>query len=514
MKRTMNFSIGTVVLVLMLTASMGVQAAVATGVVFKDKNENGVLDKGEKGIAKVRVSNGREVVQTDRKGRYELPVDDDTIFFVIKPSGWMTPVNELQLPRFHYIHKPAGSPAKLKYPGVAPTGDLPESVNFPLIRAKENDTFKVVMFGDTQTSNQTEVDYLAHDILEELEGTDAIFGVTLGDVANNNLSVSEPIARAVSMVGIPWYNVLGNHDENYDVPNNVLSDESYERLYGPSTYSFEYGDVHFIVLDDVFWEGKKYHAELTEEQLAFLKNDLAFIDDDQLVVLMMHIPVIQITNKEAFFDILKDYNTLSISAHFHTHRHMFLTEKDGWPGDESHHHLIHGTACGGWWSGVKDIRGLPHATMADGVPNGYSIFTFDDDTWSMEYKPASLPASFQMHIHLPEAIARADLAATEMLVNIFNGSERSTAAMRVDSDGDWLSLAQCEAEDPAFLRIQEFESKLPKGLVHNLPKSSGQNHFWKGMLPAGIAPGTHKLYIRTTDMHGQTYTNVRVFRVE
>ena len=47
-----------------------------------------------------------------------LEVSDDTILFVIKPRGFMTPVDENRLPKFYYIHKPHGSPEGLKYAGV------------------------------------------------------------------------------------------------------------------------------------------------------------------------------------------------------------------------------------------------------------------------------------------------------------------------------------------------------------------------------------------------------------
>ncbi|MGE8381125.1 MAG: metallophosphoesterase N-terminal domain-containing protein, partial [Sphingobacterium sp.] len=51
----------------------------AKGKVFLDVNRNGKLDKNEKGIASVSVSNGREVVATDKDGNYQLPVGNDNI---------------------------------------------------------------------------------------------------------------------------------------------------------------------------------------------------------------------------------------------------------------------------------------------------------------------------------------------------------------------------------------------------------------------------------------------------
>ena len=59
----------------------------ATGVIFKDNNNDGVLDNGDTRLGNVRVSNGREIVRTDERGEYELPVDDDTTIFVIKPPA-------------------------------------------------------------------------------------------------------------------------------------------------------------------------------------------------------------------------------------------------------------------------------------------------------------------------------------------------------------------------------------------------------------------------------------------
>src|SRR6478735_11054393 len=77
----------------------------ATGRVFHDANGNGRCDAGEAGVAGVGVSNGVAVTVTDAEGRYQLPVGNDTILFVIKPSGWAVPVSALNEPRFYYVHK-------------------------------------------------------------------------------------------------------------------------------------------------------------------------------------------------------------------------------------------------------------------------------------------------------------------------------------------------------------------------------------------------------------------------
>ena len=60
----------------------------ATGYVYDDVNKNGRKDRREAGIANVAVSNGTDVVLTDAKGFYSLPVGNDNTIFVIKPSGY------------------------------------------------------------------------------------------------------------------------------------------------------------------------------------------------------------------------------------------------------------------------------------------------------------------------------------------------------------------------------------------------------------------------------------------
>ncbi|MCP4639682.1 MAG: metallophosphoesterase [bacterium] len=508
---SMCAAMATVVCVL---ATASAQAETARGVVFNDKNGNGLRDRGESGVKNVCVSNGRDVVKTDRKGRYALTVGDDTILHVIKPTGWMTPVDGDNVPRFYYVHKPKGS-RDSKYAGVAPTGALPASVDFPLVKQKEPKQFEVILFGDTQTRNAREVQYLAHDFAEDLTGTDAAFGVTLGDVVFNDLSVFDPLVPVLGRIGVPWYGVIGNHDMNLDSPDDADSDETWARVYGPPYYAFNYGGVHFVSLDSPCWTGKGYHAELGTEQTAFVQNDLAMVPEDRLVVLLMHIPVMEFKDKAALFEILKDRpHTFSISAHWHTHAHFFLGTDHGWQGAKPHHHLNQGAVCGGWWSGVRDEYGVPHATMNDGTPNGYTVVTFDGNRYSTEYRVARRPASHQMAIYAPETVASAELTAAEVIVNVFNGSERSTVEMRVGDTGDWIPLTRVSRKDPYYVMMHDLDTKLPKEAGLRVPEPKNSAHIWTGTLAAGTPKGTHLVQVRTTDMSGHAYEANRTVVVQ
>ena len=488
----------------------------AEGYVFHDRNGSGRREAGDPGVEGVCVSNGREVVKTDRNGKWRLPVDEDTILFVVKPSGWQVPVDPVhQLPRYYYIHKPNGSP-KYRYEGVAPTGALPTSIDFPLRPQREENRFRMVLFGDPQPRNQDEIDFMAHDVIEQVvrdaAAMDAKFGLSLGDEMFDVLSLYESQNRTIATIGLPWYNTVGNHDMNYDAPDDSTSTETFQRVFGPTYYAFNYGRVHFIVLDDVIWHGAEtrgYHGEITQRQLDFVKNDLALVPKDRLVVIAMHIPIVDVKNREALYRLIEDRpHTLSFSAHTHVQAHHFLDAADGWRGRTPHHHLNHATVCGSWWGGALDERGIPHATMSDGAPNGYSIVEFDGAKYKVTFRAASRPEWDQMAVYLPEQVE----GGAEVVANVWAGSEKSVVEMRVDG-GPWARMENFEGQDPFYVKLKEIEKSAKPPTGRNLPNPSNTRHLWRGKLPTTLSSGVHAVEVRTTDMFGQTYSDRRIVRV-
>jgi hypothetical protein len=497
----------------------------AAGVVFDDANGNGARDPAEPGVAGVAVSNGGDVVRTDGNGRYRIPIDDDAIIFVIKPRGWTTPVDENQLPRFYRIHKPAGSPTHLAFPGVPPTGPLPESVDFPLERRPEPDRFRAIVLADPQPHNLKEIDYFARDVIEELIGTDAAFGVTLGDVVGNDLALFEPLNRAVSRIGIPWYNVHGNHDMNFSAADDRHSDETWERIYGPTTYAFEVGAVHFIALDDVVYEGAesdgsrgRYTGGLSRRQLDFVRNYLETVPSQHLVVLGMHIPLAsspphEVPQRRELFEILSSHpRTLSLSGHTHVQFHRFFGPDDGYRSPRAHHHLNVAAASGSWWLGEPDELGIPHATMRCGAPNGYAVITFDGHDYSVRFKAARRPADHQMNLFAPEALPAAEAGGTDVLVNVFAGSERSLVEMRLSGTDGWTRLTRTARKDPHYLELLAREAARTPPPQRHLPPAMPSPHLWVGTLPENPPRGTATLEVRTTDMFGGSFTAHRLIR--
>ncbi|MBD3267073.1 metallophosphoesterase, partial [bacterium] len=445
-------------------------------------------DTNEAGIADVCVSNGVEVVKTDAEGLYSLPVREEAIVFVIKPNGWQTPFDENHMPEFYYIHKPKGSPDTLNYPGIAATGALPASINFPLYTYKEQENFKAIIFGDPQLRNLTELGYLGRDVVSSLIEPDALFGVSLGDLAFDDLRVLEPYNEVVGMMGIPWYNVQGNHDMNFKAKDDFHATETYKRIYGPANYAYNYGNVHFIVLDDVTKEeGTRYHGEIGAEGLAFLKNDIKHVSEDTLVVVLFHIPLGGIRDKQAFLDILSKQNkVLALSAHTHTQFHEFYGRQQGWKGENELHHMVCATACGNWWGGQKDEIGIPDSTMGDGVPNGWNLITFAGNNYKIQFVPARRPADYQMNIFAPSIVDRAEIDQTKVEVNVFAGSTKSEVKMRFGKEGNWVEIKPM----------------------------AKRRHWWEGPLPKKAKQGTHLITVRAKDMFGQLFEAHHIITIQ
>lgn len=507
---------------------LGLQASAqhfAKGVVYEDSNKNGKRDKREKVLSNVAVSNGRDVVQTNARGEYSLPVGDDNIIFVVKPSGYSTPVDENNLPKYYYIHNPNGAP-DLKYKGVTPTGPLPKSVDFPLYRVDDKEEFKIMVFGDPQVYNLTQVEYLKKGVVHELKGAQGYeFGISLGDLVGNNPDLFKPYIDVMKEIGLPWYQVMGNHDINFDVPNDTLSDVSFKAHFGPNNYSFNKGKVHFIVLDDVIYNGegasRQYIGGLREDQLEFIENDLKFVPKDHLVVICAHIPLvnngrhaIREADNLRLFQALKDFPyTFSMSAHTHYQAQFFIDQKLGWPQEKPHHHYNVGTTSGNWYSGAINEWGAPSSTMADGTKKGYAVVTFKGNKYEVDYHISNAPKDYKMDIFLPKVTEKRKSSRASMYVNYFLGGEKDTIEYRVN-DGKWIQMRRTETYDPHLLaEVLRWDTsdKPMQGERPNDPNLS--THIWKAAVPSDLPVGKHSVEFRVRDMFGRTFSTTREYEI-
>ena len=507
----------------------------ATGVVFHDRNRNLTRDAGEPGIAGVSVSNSLEVVQTDDQGRYRLPVSDETIIFVTKPAGYMVPVDEAQLPQFYYLHYPNGTPIELEFGGIEPTGPLPASVNFPLFEQAAQNRFDAVAFADPQTADNTDLSYFRDDVAAELAGVEALFGLTAGDVVDDDLSLYERHNDIVATIGLPWWNVPGNHDMDYDALNDRHATDTFKRVFGPTYYSYDYGQVHFVGLDNVDYEGEAeggYRGYVSKQQIDWLRNDLEYVPEDKLIVVVTHIPLytdaVDATDGTVTVNLPELLNVLEGREHVYTLSghdtsnswQMYLGQEHSWDGLKPLHHQVLAEVRGDGWGGPKDEHGIPETTMEDGNPNGYYILSFDGNRYTTRFKAAGEPKDYQLRIMLeqegagrnqltPEQWEVAAWQAPQLVVNVFDGGERHQVEFRLNG-GDYQPMVHTLRTDP-FME-DRYVRYLGTDAEVSTPNPS--SHIWVADLPKRLEPGVHTVTVRSTDPYSQVSEASQVFEVD
>jgi len=494
-----------------------------SGTVFYDLNENRVLDSGEAGISEVLVSNGSEITETDQQGNYTIEVEENSVLFVIKPNGWQNPSNQNNIPQFFAINSREGAGGDV-YEGLEGEEELSSPVNFPLYPKEESDQFRVLIFGDTQPRTIEEVNYIAHDSVEEVIGTEAAFGATLGDLVFDDLNLFEPLNQVIGQIGVPWRHVMGNHDIDFSADDNWNARGTYLRTYGPSWYAFTVGSTHFITIDNIRWiteeDERYYRTGLGQKQMNFVRNFLQQVPEDELVVFMAHIPWVDSTpwadesEKEELFTLMADHgNTISFVAHTHRHYHRFIGQDDGWTGQGEHHMVSMATVCGSWWTGAHDEYGIPHSMMRDGTPTGYGFLEIDGADWKFSFKAARRPADFQMHISAPSEVTASASDTTEVYANIFNALPDASVEMKIGEGGEWQEMNFAEEPDPVYAAMKLKEDRMRVVEWRRTGQvNENARHLWKKGLPTGLEPGTYTIFIRANDKW-HSYEDRRIIRI-
>ena len=403
----------------------------ARGTVFLDANRNSKLDTGETGIAGVMVSNGREVTVTGDDGSYALPAYGDMNLFITKPAGYAAPKDEDLVPQFAYVHKEAGSPA-LRFGGIEATGPLPAAINFPLIADNsDRESFECLVFGDAQPYFNMQVSYVretAGRMLAARDNSDTECLLFEGDVMGDDLSLYPRFKEIIAVGDTPQYYVAGNHDLDFDAATDQHSFDTFRREWGPEYYSFDIGNVHFVVLDNVRYPCNgvdphpfcaadaraTYNGVITGRQLEWLANDLANVPEDKLIVLNAHIPFQTFTDNTAakhqtdnladLVAVLGDRPVLGLSGHTHTTENILTGEYfEGWEentgvGPAPFNQIVTGALSGSWWSGSLNDDGVPGAPQRLGAPRGYYVLEFAGSDYVDTYQSFTHAEDEQFHV--------------------------------------------------------------------------------------------------------------------
>ena len=213
------------------------------------------------------------------------------------------------------------------------------------LNTAQGTAYKVLVFPDSQSADYKVWEDVAMSAWQRNQ--DAQFFVAMGDLVDNGEHAwqwNEWFSRIRPMITrIPVAPVLGNH-ETYTTDWKVRMPQAYlhyfqlpggaSEAYRNQFYSFDYGDVHFTVLNTQTREMDQFQPGMLQEQLAWCKADLAKTNKKWRIVLM-HKDVLQYgfqTRKtpreegfskegKIFMPLFDKYGVDAVlTAHLHTYR--------------------------------------------------------------------------------------------------------------------------------------------------------------------------------------------------
>ena len=245
-----------------------------------------VAENGSR-LAGVSVSNGREISQTDSRGRYQLPWYSETRFvFVTVPAGYVT------ANRFYFDLNTA------------------DNLDFVLRHHPEskNTSFSFVQITDLHITVNDHA-FLEQDLaqIHREVGDTAHFIVASGDLTDGGQREEyNTYLEAIAKSELPVYHAVGNHDDRADKWGTNFMD-----ALGPMYYSFDYGPLHFVVYD-----GRRRLRTDDTDQEHWMRADLELQPSDKPVVIVNHYPW-----GSEFYDQWKAYPLIAtLSGHWHSTR--------------------------------------------------------------------------------------------------------------------------------------------------------------------------------------------------
>ncbi len=486
------------------------------GVVYEDTNANGVRDDGEPGIANVLVTGGESTAMTDSDGAYSMDWMGmgELDVWVRVPAEYTVPTDKVtNVPQFYKIFATEGNEFIKK-------NEVPESVDFGLLKrdaAAASDKFKVVVISDPQVGSQRQVDEYREDVLCELVGTDADFVTVLGDYSGDKPELISSVATVTGLLGRPVYGVMGNHDRVAAAKSAEESDDAFNAVCGPVYYSFDRGKAHFVVLNTVLYTepGHGYKEGVDDGQLEWLKTDLESVPKDKLIVLLSHCPLFKRdgtlqTGVDKLMQCVEGRDVMSLSGHWHTNSRLDVGEAQGWKStDKKFVQQVCPVACGSFWCGPADLRGIPTADQPDGTPNGYTIWEFDGNKMPVgTYKAASLPESNQMRILTPDLLGGTHYWNGGLLVNYYMGYDKSKVEYSANG-GEWVAMERKEMIDPEA--AQMIDGVAAHRWVPTLWVEPSK-HIWFTDKMQGLKNGLNTIVVRATEPDGRVITQGRAFK--
>ena len=264
------------------------------GTVSVDTNQSGIVDKGDKPLAGVMVTDGLNVVKTDKKGRFSLPGFEKT--------------------RFISITTPAGFETQQFY---LSTKENRKSYDFILTESERTKPRKHSFVQITDTEVTGGMGRWVTDLQQYIHNEKPAFLIHTGDICYEpGLTIHNHVVNAQTL-DCPVYYCIGNHD----LVKGNYGEELYESLYGPTWYSFDIGNVHYVVTPIDHGDNPTNYTQ--RDVYNWLKNDLALIKKDQALILFNHD---LFTPNDSFVfkaddDHLLDFRSFNTKAQIYGHMH-------------------------------------------------------------------------------------------------------------------------------------------------------------------------------------------------
>ncbi|MDE6156459.1 MAG: metallophosphoesterase, partial [Eubacterium sp.] len=255
-------------------------------------------------LANVSVSDGRNVVKTDENGEFTLKGYKKTRFITVTaPAGYTT--------ENYYI--PADKSKSDGYDFNLEKSD---------IAAGEAHSF--LQISDTEIGENGVGEWINY-LKDIAENEKPAFLIHTGDICYEPGLKKHIEDMNTENMGIPVRYIIGNHD----YVDGKYGEELFESLYGPVWYSFEVGNVHYVVTPFQVG-GDRKSGYNKNDRWRWLENDLANTDENMKVIMFNHnIPpsddyVISFDRKELD---LKKHNLIAwVFGHYH---YNYIEDNEG-----------------------------------------------------------------------------------------------------------------------------------------------------------------------------------------
>lgn len=458
----------------------------AMGMAADAREISGRITCQGEGIGGVVVSDGFSTSVTNGRGDYVLDTDNDARFvFISTPAGYSSPVKDNVVRFYHAL-----SPDTAVY-------------DFTIEKKAYSDwRHNIIAISDQQLLDTTEIPQFAkavEDIAASVKKSGKIetTGLCCGDIVFNDHSLYGVVNSMLGTTGIPFRNVMGNHDMKVWGRSYETSVSAYEAVFGPAYYSFNIGKIHYVMLNDNFFIGRDYFyiGYIDEKQLQWLESDLSHVPEGSTVFVSMHIPTTLspsdrerfvygdiseiLANKGALYSILKPYRVHILSGHIHTLTNQVISP------EMFEHNLA--ALSGALYCG-------PICT--DGTPAGYAMFEIDGDDVRWKWKSIGYDENMQMKVYCGEKYPELD---GYVVANVWN-YDPEWKVEYFENGKKVCDMEQFTGFDPDAYNAYHDSSKLKHSFVEPLLT----DHLFR----ARPGKNARSAEIRVTDRFGNVYVHL------